>query len=436
MVKQLSLYCMNRFVFSLFVFSLIGASHAQNALILNNAVVINISGGAVLSIDQPHANGILVNGSGTGYIQSEAETNRVAWHINNGTGDHVIPFGVGGAKIDMRYNITTGGSASGTLVASTYPTVISNVPYPNVYAPAVTVMDSTGFVGASDHSLYTADRFWVLRDTDRPWVTKPTSTLTLTYRDNEYAPGNTITETDLRAQYWINSQWNPGWYTGTPLLGANNAAANQVNSINAGSNGNLYTWILVAQQHPLPIELMELKANCAADSKPIVEWVTSSESNNAFFTLLRSADGYVWDVVTNISGAGNSNTPLYYFFHDENAPEGALFYKLMQQDFDGTETEAGVVAVNCAGQMATGSYGLNVYSDNEHLVHVTYNAETEERLVFRLFDMRGRLIVEELVTSIGGNNHYILNVRPVANATYMMTITNSVKMESRKFFLQ
>jgi len=428
---------MKHLIVFIFFSSCIFLTSAQNnSLILNGAVVVNITGGAVLNVAQSHADGIIVNGSGTGYIQSEGETNRVAWHINNGTGDHIIPFGVGGSKIDMHYNVTGAGSASGTLIASTYATAVNNTPYPSVYAPVVTTMDSTGFIGTNDHSLYTADRFWILRDTDRPWATKPTSNITFTYRDSEHAPGNTINEPDLLAQYWNSAQWNPGWYTGSALLGVNNSTVNQVNSINAGTNGNLYTWILVAKQHPLPIELMELKANCSTDDKPIIEWVTMSETNNAFFTLLRSTDGFDWESVATISGAGNSNSPLYYFWNDQTAPVGTLYYKLMQQDFDGSETESGAVQVNCTGQMAEGSYGMNVYSDNEHLVHVTFNSDKQESLVFRLFDMRGRLVVQEQVVSSEGLNHMVLNVRPVADASYMMTITGPEFTESKKFFLQ
>ena len=428
-----------KFRLLLFVSALLNAAFLfgqNNALILNNNVVINITGGAVLNINQTNAAGIVVNGTGNGYIQSEGETNRVAWHIRNGTGNYVIPFGVAGTKINMNYNVTGAGSADGALVASTYTTTVNNTPYPNAYAPVVTNMDSTGFVGTNNHSLYTADRFWVLRDIGRTWTTKPTSNLTFTYRDIEFAPGNTINESDLLAQYWNAGQWNPGWYTGLPLLGVNNAAANQVHSVNAGTNGNLYTWILVAKQHPLPIELLELKANCSPDDKPVIEWVTTSETNNAFFTLLRSNDGFNWESVATISGTGNSNSPLYYFYNDQSASEGILYYKLMQQDFDGAETECGVVQVNCSGQMDMGSYAMNVYSDNEHLVHVTFVSDKQESLVFRLFDMRGRLVVQEQVVSSEGLNHIVLNVRPVANASYMFSITGSDFTESKKFFLQ
>jgi hypothetical protein len=412
------------------------SASAQNALILNDAVVINITGGAVLNIDQSNASGIVVNGTGAGYIQSEGESNRVAWHINSGTGDHVIPFGVGGTKIDMHYNVTSAGSASGTLIASTYATSVANTPYPNVYAPVVTNMDSTGYVGTNDHSLYTADRFWILRDTDRPWATKPSSTITLTYRDAEYASGNTITETDLLAQFWDNSQWNPGWYTGSARLGVNNAASNQVNSINAGTNGNLYTWILAAKDHPLPIELAELKANCSSDAKPVVEWVTVSETNNAYFSLFRSNEGTDWSLVTTISGAGNSNTPLYYSFTDNCVSEGALYYKLVQTDFDGNESDEGIVQINCYNQMKGGSYDMNIYSDENHQVHVTFNSEVSEKIVFNLFDIRGRLIYQEKVTTEEGLNHFVLDFVPVSEASYLFNMTGSMTNESRKFFMR
>ena len=141
-----------------------GLSSAQNnALILNNSAVINLNAGGVISINQSNASGISLIGTGTGYIQSENETNRVAWHINNGTGNYVIPFGVAATatKIDLTYNISAAGSAAGTLIASTYSTTNNNTAYPTVYAPAVTNMDIMGSGG--DHSLYAADRFWVLR---------------------------------------------------------------------------------------------------------------------------------------------------------------------------------------------------------------------------------------------------------------------------------
>ena len=334
----------------------------------------------------------------------------------------------------MSYNVTTAGFYDGALVASTYATNVNNLPLPSVYAPAVTTMDSTGFVGTHNHSLFTADRFWILRDIGMSWATKPASNLTFTFRDSEIAPGNTITKSDLLAQYWNNSQWNPGWYTGSALLGVNNVAVNQVNSINAGSNGNLYTWILVARNHPLPIELGEFKANCGESHKPIIEWVTYSETNNSFFTLLRSSNGFIWETVVNITGAGNSNNALYYYFEDQLAPEGTLYYRLTQQDFDGRVNEAGDVQINCTENLISNLFDTNVYIDDDNLIHVTFNSDKQEAINIRLFDNRGRLIMEQKNITNEGLNHITLYVGYLSKSSYLISIVGNKKIENKKFF--
>ena len=99
-----------RILVLLFIFMWAFASSQNNALILNNNVVVSLNANVVLTINQTNPSGIAVTGSGLGYIQSESEGNRVAWHINAGTGNYVIPFGVGGSKIDMSYNISAAGS--------------------------------------------------------------------------------------------------------------------------------------------------------------------------------------------------------------------------------------------------------------------------------------------------------------------------------------
>lgn len=424
-------------VFILTVFSIIslGLFAQNNALILNDAVVVNITNDAVISIAQTNQAGIARTGTGTGYIQSEGELNRVAWHINNGTGSYVIPFGVAatGSQIPMTYNITAAGSASGTLIASTYATAANNTAYPTV-TPAVTNVDACYLPGCVDRSLYANDRFWVLRKAN--WATNPTSNLTLSYRDVEFAGPNTITETNLLAQYWNAGQWNPGWFLGLPLLGTNNAAANQVNSINGGT-GNFFTWILVDLSNPLPVELADLKATCTDNLFPIIEWVTLTETNNDYFTLQRSQDASNWIDITTISGAGNSNNPLYYSFVDETAPEGNNYYRLIQTDFDGSSVEAGMVNVSCEqSEISQGSYNMNIYSDYEHQIHVTFYSEKNEEIIMQLYDIRGRLVWNSKMTSTKGMNHIKLDIIPLQDATYMFNLIGTDRQETKRFFLQ
>ena len=58
--------------------------------------------------------------------------------------------------------------------------------------------------------------------------------------------------------------------------------------------------------NPLPVELLNFNAeknNRAVD----LSWQTASEHNNDFFTVERSADGYIFEPLTFVKGAENSN---------------------------------------------------------------------------------------------------------------------------------
>lgn len=420
-------------------FALSLVSNAQNnALILNNQVAVTINAGAVLTVNQTNAAGISRIGTANGVIISEAELNRVAWIISNGTGSFNIPFGKTDlTQIPMIYAITVAGSTPGTLIASTYPTAAANnTAYPTV-APAVTSVDACYIAGAcEDRSLYAVDRFWILRK-NADWATNPTSNVTFTYADNEWAGPNTITEANLQAQYWTAAQWNPGWWLGVPILGTNDAANNQVDAANAGSAANLYTWILVDNTKPLPIELLSFDVRCAGQLATI-SWATASETNNAGFTLERSKDGFNWEWVNHFSGAGNSNVPLFYTYNDDVDASGGLMYRLTQTDFDGTSAIVGTKSIQCQDNNSNPqtTFGLNLYSDQDHQVFATFTTIQDEEVILSILDARGRLIIQQKVQAFAGNNNVKLEFAPLADAIYMVMLQSSSLVESKKIILQ
>jgi hypothetical protein len=415
--------------------------HAQNnALILQDAAHVNIDAGAVLIVAQTSPSGIITQGTNTGVINSEGETNRVAWIINNGTGSYVIPFGINSTtRFPMTYQVTAAGSASGALTASTYPTPWTNLPHPSVYAPAVT---NTGaqYIGGvyEERRQFTLDRFWVLRDIGMAWATKPTSVLTFTYRDIEHtAAGNTITEANLGAQYWETNQWRPGWFTGLAPLGAVNTVANTVSGVNSTTLGNLYTWVLVDNSNPLPVELLYFGITCVDDGV-LIEWATASETNNDYFSLCRSEDGAYWQPIGHISGAGFSNEPLYYSFKDENGRDKNYIYRLTQTDYDGSKDLLGVKDANCSPYGSDNISGLNanIYSDFDNNIYITFYSSIEETSIAAIYDMNGKLIGNWEIEAVEGVNHFRIPITPVSNAIYMVSLQQSLITTSKKVLLK
>jgi len=90
-------------------------------------------------------------------------------------------------------------------------------------------------------------------------------------------------------------------------------------------------------QTPLPVQLLRFNAKPEIDRVKL-DWVTATEINNDYFTIERSVDGKIFNIVAEQDGAGNSNTIHKYTGYDFDPLIGVSFYRLKQTDFDGHYT--------------------------------------------------------------------------------------------------
>lgn len=86
----------------------------------------------------------------------------------------------------------------------------------------------------------------------------------------------------------------------------------------------------------VPVELLYFSVNIGPFGKVSIEWETASEMNSDFFTIERSEDGIFWEILTEIKGAGNSSERKQYSWTDEEPINGVSYYRLKQDDFDGS----------------------------------------------------------------------------------------------------
>ena len=95
----------------------------------------------------------------------------------------------------------------------------------------------------------------------------------------------------------------------------------------------------------LPVELTAFSASIE-DKQVKLDWMTYTETNNAYFTIEKSKDGVEWEVLYIMSGQGNSNQSHLYTLFDSSPFEGESFYKLSQTDFNGESKELKIESVN------------------------------------------------------------------------------------------
>lgn len=96
---------------------------------------------------------------------------------------------------------------------------------------------------------------------------------------------------------------------------------------------------------PTPIELLYFKGKKLTSNSNLLEWVTTSEITNDFFSIERSYDAQSFEKIGEIKGAGNSNNLIYYSFIDDFAQNEINYYRLKQTDFDGSYSYGNIIAI-------------------------------------------------------------------------------------------
>jgi hypothetical protein len=95
----------------------------------------------------------------------------------------------------------------------------------------------------------------------------------------------------------------------------------------------------------LPIELFSFSAQ-TLNNVNNVSWKTETETNNDYFTLEKSTDGYDWTEIYTCKGAGTTTIAQRYSYTDKESSNQIVYYRLKQTDFDDHYTYSSIVSVS------------------------------------------------------------------------------------------
>ncbi len=159
---------------------------------------------------------------------------------------------------------------------------------------------------------------------------------------------------------------------------------------------------------PLPIELISFDAQLKND-KVKINWVTASESNNAWFVIEKSIDGLNYELLEKIKGAGNSSSVNSYTASDENPSIGRSAYRLKQIDFDGKiNLFAPVWIFN--NRINTNQITLFPNPNDGTGINVTIYSDRIQMMNITIYDVVGKLVLSENVKLIPDQN--VITVNP------------------------
>jgi Secretion system C-terminal sorting domain len=144
---------------------------------------------------------------------------------------------------------------------------------------------------------------------------------------------------------------------------------------------------------PLPISLLYFTG--AVKGKNVeLEWQTSSELNNDFFTLERSADGKTFEPIAQIRGAGTTTQTQKYTFTDVQPLPNTSYYRLTQTDFDGKTAQHNTVNVQFK---TTKLFEISPNPIRDVLFVSFSNINPTETATLEVLNMLGQLVYTEQI---------------------------------------
>ncbi len=174
--------------------------------------------------------------------------------------------------------------------------------------------------------------------------------------------------------------------------------------------------------HPYTDNIINFTATAVPQGVQL-QWNTSSEINNDYFTLERSADGINYEAVDNIDGSGNTSQTVEYHYVDESPATGVNYYRLCQTDFDGSQKTFESISVT-AGEDASLLSVVNVYPNpfNGDFL-LTYHSNEKKPTVLEILNPDGKPIYSETLKSDSGVNVYDFNNKiKLPHGIYFVTL--------------
>jgi hypothetical protein len=197
-----------------------------------------------------------------------------------------------------------------------------------------------------------------------------------------------------------------------------------------GNAGSICNWDFAATGGIiLPIKLLEFTAELA-NERVDLDWITESEVNNDYFTIEKSRDGFTFEVVDVISGAGNSSVTRKYELKDDKPFVGTSYYRLKQTDYDGKHSYSEVETIINELDFTDAQVNPNPV---ENFAQLSFNSKLEDNIEVQIFDVTGKMVLDNKFVANKGLNNFKLETGLLKSGMYFINVNNSKSKKQFKF---
>jgi len=184
----------------------------------------------------------------------------------------------------------------------------------------------------------------------------------------------------------------------------------------------------IGGSHDVPLAVNWFSFNGKAiTSGNQLNWATSSELNNDFFTVEKSSDGFNFSSIGIVNGAGNSNSILHYSFFDEmNSSSPTIsYYRIKQTDYNGTDTYSEIISLVRKNSISENEQVW--YSSNDQMIHLQFNLLQEQITNVKVYNLAGQLISTEQFSTTDGLNQLSMDASAFPSGLLMVNLDDENK---------
>ncbi|MGB1217802.1 MAG: T9SS type A sorting domain-containing protein, partial [Saprospiraceae bacterium] len=172
----------------------------------------------------------------------------------------------------------------------------------------------------------------------------------------------------------------------------------------------------------LPVELTYFQAEKKGNTA-LLSWETASEENNLGFHIERSLDGQRFETISWIKGAGTAAEVQNYNFVDERPMTGINYYRLVQEDIDGTTSPSDIRKVEFGKKMSISLFPNP--SKNGQGITLQIDADKQGTTSINILDITGKQISSTSLELEAGMNNTTLETQDLAEGIYFLRLMNN-----------
>ena len=226
---------------------------------------------------------------------------------------------------------------------------------------------------------------------------------------------------DLLISRWDGAQWTSEGNGGTTGSTAKGTLVSGTDCTTPSSVTNFSPFTLASNSsnNLLPIILISFEVK-ACEKSVCLSWQTETEINNDYFTVEKSKDGFSWEVVVVLDGAGNSSSTLRYETVDESPYFGVSYYRLKQTDYNGDFEYSDIRSVNFKN---SNNQEYIIYPNPSSAI-ITISGLITEKDNIRYYNLLGQEVSALIKTISMSDSSLQLDISRLQNGVYFIRTKN------------